>query len=34
MIQTVIFFFALLIILANLVTDLMYAWLDPRIRYE
>ena len=33
-IQTVIFFFALLIIIANLITDLLYAWLDPRIRYE
>lgn len=22
------------VILANLVTDLTYAWLDPRVRYE
>jgi ABC-type dipeptide/oligopeptide/nickel transport system permease component len=28
-----ILFFAVIIVLANLVVDLMYAWLDPRIRY-
>jgi peptide/nickel transport system permease protein len=25
---------SLAVILANLVTDLVYAWLDPRIRYQ
>jgi len=25
---------SLAVILANLLTDLAYAWLDPRIRYE
>jgi len=28
------FFSALLILAANLVTDLAYAWVDPRIKYE
>lgn len=28
-----ILFFAIVIVLANLVVDLVYAWLDPRIRY-
>lgn len=28
-----ILFFAMIIVLANLIVDLMYAWLDPRIRY-
>jgi ABC-type dipeptide/oligopeptide/nickel transport system permease component len=28
-----ILFFAIIIVLANLIVDLMYAWLDPRIRY-
>jgi peptide/nickel transport system permease protein len=33
-IQTVLFFFAAAIVLINLLVDLSYAWLDPRIRYE
>ncbi|MCL4299655.1 MAG: ABC transporter permease [Anaerolineae bacterium] len=28
-----ILFFAIIIVLANLIVDLVYAWLDPRIRY-
>ncbi len=28
------FFSALLILLSNLLTDMAYAWVDPRIRYE
>jgi peptide/nickel transport system permease protein len=28
------FFSALLILLSNLLTDVAYAWVDPRIRYE
>ena len=34
LVQTLIFIFAALIIVANLITDLLYAWLDPRIRYQ
>ena len=33
MIQTLVLFFAFVYILANFVVDLMYAYLDPRIRY-
>lgn len=29
-----ILFFAIIIVLANLIVDLTYAWLDPRIRYN
>lgn len=32
-IQAVVMFIAFVVLLANLVVDLMYAWLDPRIRY-
>jgi peptide/nickel transport system permease protein len=32
-VQAVMLVFAALIILSNLVVDLLYAWLDPRIRY-
>jgi ABC-type dipeptide/oligopeptide/nickel transport system permease component len=28
-----ILLFAIIIVIANLVVDLVYAWLDPRIRY-
>ena len=34
LVQTLVFIFAALIIVANLITDLSYAWLDPRIRYQ
>ena len=34
LIQTMIFIFAGIVIVANLVTDMFYAWLDPRIRYQ
>ena len=27
-------FIGLLVIVGNLITDLVYAWLDPRIRYQ
>jgi ABC-type dipeptide/oligopeptide/nickel transport system permease component len=27
-------FFAVIIVLANLLVDIVYAWLDPRIRYN
>lgn len=32
--QTLIVLFAVLALLANLVVDVLYAWLDPRIRYK
>ncbi len=32
-VQAVVMFIALVVLLANLVVDIMYAWLDPRIRY-
>jgi peptide/nickel transport system permease protein len=32
-IQAIVMFIALIVLIANLVVDLMYAWLDPRIRY-
>ena len=32
-VQGVVMFIALVVLGANLVVDLMYAWLDPRIRY-
>ena len=33
-VQGVVLLFATLIILCNLIVDLLYAWLDPRIRYS
>ena len=32
-IQGIVMFIAMVVLLANLVVDVMYAWLDPRIRY-
>jgi peptide/nickel transport system permease protein len=32
-VQAMIFMMALVVLLVNLVIDLLYAWLDPRIRY-
>jgi len=32
-IQAMVFVMALVFLLVNLVIDLLYAWLDPRIRY-
>lgn len=34
MVQTITFFIAFLTVMFNLVADVVYAWLDPRIRYE
>ena len=34
LVQTMIFMFAGLVIVANLLTDILYGWLDPRIRYQ
>lgn len=33
-VHTITFLFAVLIVLANLLADLIYGWLDPRIRYD
>ena len=33
-VQTVVLFFATIYIIANLLVDIMYAYLDPRIRYD
>jgi peptide/nickel transport system permease protein len=32
-IQAIVMFIAGVVLVANLVVDMMYAWLDPRIRY-
>jgi peptide/nickel transport system permease protein len=34
LVQTMIFIFSGLVIAANLMTDILYGWLDPRIRYH
>jgi peptide/nickel transport system permease protein len=34
LVQTMIFIFAGLVVVANLCTDILYGWLDPRIRYQ
>jgi peptide/nickel transport system permease protein len=34
MVQTIVFIFAVLVVLFNLVADILYALLDPRIRYD
>lgn len=34
LVQTLVFIFAAIVIVANLITDMLYAWLDPRIRYS
>jgi peptide/nickel transport system permease protein len=28
------FFFAMIVVVANLIADVLYAWVDPRIRYD
>jgi len=33
-IQAIVMFIAVVVLVANLVVDVMYAWLDPRIRYS
>ena len=33
LVQSMIFIFSAMVILVNLMTDILYAWLDPRIRY-
>ena len=34
LIQGAVLFFATVIVVTNLLVDLSYAWLDPRIRYR
>jgi len=34
LVQTLTFIFAVLIVLFNLIADLLYGMLDPRIRYD
>jgi ABC-type dipeptide/oligopeptide/nickel transport system permease component len=33
-VQAIVFLVAVTFVFLNLVVDLLYAWLDPRIRYE
>lgn len=33
-VQNLVMFIAIVVVLANLTVDLLYGWLDPRIRYE
>jgi peptide/nickel transport system permease protein len=33
-VQNLVFFYGVIFILINVVVDLSYAWLDPRIRYQ
>jgi peptide/nickel transport system permease protein len=32
--QAIVLMLAMAVLLANLATDIVYAWLDPRIRYS
>jgi peptide/nickel transport system permease protein len=34
MVQTISFIFAVLVVLFNLIADVLYGILDPRIRYD
>jgi ABC-type dipeptide/oligopeptide/nickel transport system permease component len=34
MVQAVVFLVAFGVLLLNLIIDMVYAWLDPRIRYS
>ncbi|MDW8141627.1 MAG: ABC transporter permease, partial [Candidatus Bipolaricaulota bacterium] len=34
LVQTLLMFFAILLLLGNLLADIMLAWADPRIRYD
>jgi peptide/nickel transport system permease protein len=33
MVQTIVFLFAVLVVLCNLIADVLYAALDPRLRH-
>jgi peptide/nickel transport system permease protein len=32
-VQNLVMFIAVVVIVSNLVVDLLYGWLDPRVRY-
>jgi peptide/nickel transport system permease protein len=32
-VQNLVMFIAIVVVLSNLLVDLMYGWLDPRVRY-
>jgi peptide/nickel transport system permease protein len=32
-VQNLVMFIAIVVILSNLLVDLLYGWLDPRVRY-
>ena len=34
LVMGMVVFYAVLIMLANLIVDLVYGWLDPRIRHD
>jgi len=34
MISGVTLVYALLLVIANMIVDILYAWLDPRIKFE
>jgi peptide/nickel transport system permease protein len=33
-VQSIVLFFAMAVILVNLLVDLSYGWFDPRVRYQ
>jgi peptide/nickel transport system permease protein len=33
-VQNLVLLYAVVFVLVNLITDMSYAWLDPRIRYD
>ncbi len=33
-VQNLVMFMAIVVVIANLTVDLLYGWLDPRIRYQ
>ena len=32
-VQGIVLIFAAIVLIANLIVDILYAWLDPRVRY-
>ena len=34
MVQALVLLFAVVVVFANFCVDMMYAWLDPRVRYQ
>jgi ABC-type dipeptide/oligopeptide/nickel transport system permease component len=33
LVQGLVLFFAVVVLMTNLIVDLLYGWLDPRVRY-